>query len=395
MVAATGRSVASRGRRPKLVVVGGPDVDLRVRLVQELAKHFDIAVLGSESLLEATYQQLGLEYRSYPLRRGINPWADLATMTSLFAQFRSLRPDIVHTYDSKPSALGRIAAHLARVSVIVGTLPGMGSLYVDDRPVTRLRRLPYELTQRLACRLSDITILQNSMDLDDFVARKVVPRSKGIVVASSGVDTLRFCPQRLSTEQSARIRSSLGVEDPSHLVTMVARVIRSKGVLEFAEVARRIRETHPRVRFLLVGPVDHESADSLTPGELAAVQQAVRCTGARSDVSDVLAVTDIFVLPSFYMEGVPRALLEAAACGLAIITTDARGCRDVVENGVSGILIPPRGTKELEAAVALLLDDPAGRAALGSEARRRAVAQFDVVAVADRLRDIYTTLVSR
>jgi glycosyltransferase involved in cell wall biosynthesis len=371
--------------------VGGPDVELRLRIVEELTRDFEVIVLGNGTHPEALYARIGVGYRHYPMCRGINPLADLRSLASLFVQFRALRPDLVHTYDSKPSALGRLAAYLARVPVIAGTLPGMGSLYADNRLSTRLSRLPYQLSQTLACRLSDITIMQNAEDLKDMVDRGVVPRPRGMVIAGSGVDTEHFRPG-ISPGAAGRVRASLGVASSGLVVTMLSRVIRSKGVLEFAEAARRLRSAAPGARFLLVGASDAASRDRLTSAELESVRGSLLCGGARLDVADVLQVTDVFVLPSFYMEGVPRALLEAAACGLAIVTTDVRGCRDVIVDGVSGILVPPRDVEALQAAILSLLQDPAKRARFGNEARRRAVSDFDILKVAARTRDLYRRL---
>jgi glycosyltransferase involved in cell wall biosynthesis len=148
----------------------------------------------------------------------------------------------------------------------------------------------------------------------------------------------------------------------------------------------------PEAQFLLVGPIDAASRDRLTSAELASVRASVLCDGPRPDVASVLGVTDVFVLPSFYMEGVPRALLEAAACGLAIVTTNVRGCRDVIVDGVSGILVPPRDVEALRAAIVSLLQDPEKRARFGQEARRRAVSEFDILKVAARTRDLYRRL---
>jgi glycosyltransferase involved in cell wall biosynthesis len=308
----------------------------------------------------------------------------------LVRELRALRPHIVHTYDSKPSALGRLAAWIAGVPVIIGTLPGMGSLYVDERAVTRLSRVIYETVQRVASRMADLTVLQNQDDLNDFLARRVLVSSKAMLLSGgSGVDTERFRPQRLTPSDVIRRRATLGVNDGTLVVTMVARIIRSKGALEYAAAANRIRREFQQVRFLLVGADDHGSRDSLNEAERLAVAQGVDCLGHQADVADVLAITDVFVLPSFYMEGMPRALLEAAASGLPIITTDIRGCRDVIEDGVSGILIPPRDAEALATAVLGLLRDPVRRSRLGHQARVRAVNDFDVSAVAGRLLSVY------
>src|ERR1700682_5282899 len=257
MVDAAHARSAIRPRRPRVVIVGGPDVELRLRIVQELTRDFEVIVLGNGSHPEAQYARIGVGYHRYPLSRGINPLADLRSLITLFLLFRELRPEIVHTYDTKPSALGRLAAYLARVPVIAGTLPGMGSLYADNRLKTRLGRGPYQLTQKRACRLSDVTILQNVEDRDDLVVRGVVPPATALIIAGSGVDTARFGPG-ITPEAASRARASLGIEGAVPVVTMLSRVIRPKGVLEFAEAARRIRLAGPEAQFVLGGAIDGE-----------------------------------------------------------------------------------------------------------------------------------------
>src|SRR5205823_2793002 len=135
------------------------------------------------------------------------------------------------------------------------------------------------------------------------------------------------------------------------LVTMIARVIRSKGVEEFVAAARAVRKRLPQAHFLLVGPADRDSVDSFRPEELDEIGRVVRWPGPRRDVPRVLAASDLFVLPTYLREGIPRVLLEAASMGLPLVTTDAPGCNDVVEEGVNGRLVPPRDPEALAAAV--------------------------------------------
>ncbi|MDQ6735251.1 MAG: glycosyltransferase, partial [Nitrospirota bacterium] len=132
------------GTRPRLAVVGGPDIGLRLRLVQELGRRFDVCVLGSDRDAAPIFRRSDVEYRHYPLARRLSPGRDLLTVAALHRQFRSLKPEVVHTYDTKPSALGRLAAKMARVPVIVGTLPGLGSLYLTETVPTRAIRFIYE-----------------------------------------------------------------------------------------------------------------------------------------------------------------------------------------------------------------------------------------------------------
>jgi glycosyltransferase involved in cell wall biosynthesis len=376
----------------RIVFVGGPDIDLQLGLARELARHVKLSVLGSNPQACAVYGGTEIACGSFPMVAGINPWQDLVTVRALVAHFRRMRPDLVHTHDTKPSALGRIAARLAGVPVIVGTLPGMGSLYVDDGLATRARRLPYEAAQRVASRISELTLLATVDDLEDLVARGVIPRAKSAVLSTSGVDVAMFRPGRLTPAGAAALRASLQLDVNACVVTMVSRVIRSKGVLEFAAAAVRIRARMPSVQFVLVGPHDQSGEGALTSEELDTLRASGHWLGPRADVPDLLAITDIFAFPTYYGEGIPRVLLEAGATGLPIVTTATRGCRDVVQDGVSGLLVPVRSVDALEAAIVRLIEDPAERERLGKAAHDRVVADFTIEQVSNRIATVYQRL---
>ncbi len=376
-------------RRLKLALIGGPEVQLRLALAEYLVQDFDLYVLGSSRSAGPIFKHVGVDYRPYPMTRGINPWRDFITLLCLRRHLRSIRPDLVHTYDSKPCALGRIAAWIGRVPVIIGTYPGMGSLYGSNRLRIRLVRVIYEVIQALACRVSTLSIVQNADDLEDFISRGVMLRSKTIIVRGSGVNTRAFRPDRLAAQEAAKLRQSLGLSATTLVVTMVSRVIRSKGVLEFAAAADQLRKTEPRAHFVLIGQVDAESPDRLNARELATLRHSVHWLGRRDDIAELLCITDVFVLPTSLMEGIPRVLLEAAASGLPIVTSDTRGCRDVVEHGKTGLLIKPGDSVELSHAILSLLGDPVRRSSLGKEARRRVIQEFDSDLIYGQLTRVY------
>jgi glycosyltransferase involved in cell wall biosynthesis len=175
---------------------------------------------------------------------------------------------------------------------------------------------------------------------------------------------------------------------------MVSRVIRSKGVLEFTAAAHGLMVRRPDVRCLLIGPEDPESLDRLSPAEVQELKQILSWPGARDDIPAILAVSDVFVLPSTYREGIPRVLLEALSMGLPIITTDSPGCREAVEEGSNGFLIRAGQADELEAAVLRLVDDPALRQRFGSISRRMAVERFDLLVISDQIQSLYSRLLA-
>jgi len=204
-----------------------------------------------------------------------------------------------------------------------------------------------------------------------------------------------FAQERVSDEERNRVREELGIGPDEIVVTMISRVIRSKGVLEFAAAAREVGLRSSCARFVLVGPDDGGSFDRLNAEELAQLKQAVTWKGPRRDIPSVLAMSDIFVLPSAYREGVPRVLLEAASMGLPIVTTDTPGCNDVVEHGVNGFLVPVHDVPAISDAVATLIEQPGLRQSFGQVSRKWAVERFDLSVIAAQTRAVYQQLLVR
>jgi glycosyltransferase involved in cell wall biosynthesis len=378
--------------KPRLAIISGPDIASRIPLAQLLASDFDVTLIGSKK--SDSESMGGLLYRQYPLERSVNPIADLLALTRLSRVLLKIQPDIVQTFSTKPSVLGRIAARRAKVPVIVGTVPGMGSIYGDERTRTRLLRFTYERMQKLAGHGST-TVFQNEDDLDAYVTRRLVRRESAVVIRGSGIDTDNYRPDMLTPPERAELRSRLGIAEGAVVVTMVSRVIRSKGVMDFGQAAQLLSGDSTSYHFLLVGEPDDQSREALSKAEWELVQRSVHCLGTRTDVAAILGITDIFALPSYYREGVPRALLEAAACGKSLISTDLPGCRDVVRHDVTGLIVPPRDPRRLADAIAKLANDPSRGARLGVAARNLAVTQFDLRKVAATMRQLYLDLLDR
>lgn len=377
---------------PKVMLVGGPDVDARLELMDVLKDAFNLSVLGTEPTLQDKFSAKGFSYNTYSLSRSANPFSDLQTVSELGRIFGQSRPQIVHTFDTKQGVWARLAARLAGVPVIIATLPGLGSLYASNSLKTRSIRVVYQKLQTLACHLSDMTIFQNHDDAHEFIKNGFVSEQKANVILGSGVSTEHFSPARVSAIQRSQLKNELGYLPDSLVVTMVSRVIRSKGVLEFMDAAKEVGAKQSNVHFLLVGSSDEESIDRLTPMEISQLRQAVNWPGPRRDIPTVLAMSDIFVLPSFYREGIPRVLLEAASMGLPIVTTDTPGCNEVVKNGVNGFLVQVNDSAALAEAILCLVEQPELRQSFGSISRQRAVKYFDLAIVAEQISLVYRNL---
>jgi len=374
-------------------LIGGPDVDARIELARNM-QGFRFLAAGASRHLEGIFARAGIEFHYYPMTRGFNPVRDLLSLVSLVALCLRLKPDIVHSFDTKPAVLARLAAWLARVPIVIGTLPGLGSLYSGNDPRAAWIRRMYEPLQKLSCHLSTLTIFQNPEDTELFIQKKIVPRQKTAILPGSGVDVKRFDPRRCEARERKILRANLGLDDSNIIVIMISRLLRSKGVLEFAEAAHSLKNAYPDIVFLLVGQDDPESVDALTAVEKERIGQSTLWLGPREDIPNLLALSDIFTLPTYYREGIPRVLLEAASMGLPIVTTQSPGCVEVVEQNVNGFLTPARDGKALQEAILKLALNPSLRRRMGEASRRRAVARFDLAIIARQTASIYRQLLA-
>jgi glycosyltransferase involved in cell wall biosynthesis len=379
--------VSDPGPKPRVCLVGGPDIDKRLDLMAELASEYEFVGVGTNPNLAARFASCGFRYRSYRMSRGAAPSSDLLATLQLLLIFRSERPAIVHTFDTKPGVWGRVAARASGVPVVIGTLPGLGSLFSSPSRRGRVIRSIYQPLQRFASRLSTLTVFQNEDDAREFTRLGVVAADRITIVRGSGVRTDIFSPGEPGAR--ARLRARLGFPKDRVVVLMISRILRSKGVLEFAAAARAVRGGHQGALFVLVGPHDPESLDALTPMELQDLRASVDWLGARDDVKELLEAADIFVFPSFYREGIPRVLLEAASMALPIVAMDVPGSREVIHEGKNGFLIQPGDGGAMSIAIGTLVTSPRLRMEFGQRSRALAVSQFDLGVVADATRSIY------
>lgn len=378
---------------PRVLLVGGPDVDARLELMRRLSPEFGLAAAGTSDRLQHHFSTAGFEYHHYPMADGVSPLGDLMAVIRLVRIFRSVRPDVVHTFDTKPGVWAVIAARFAGVPVIVNTITGLGSLYSsNDVRTVALRRI-YEPLQRVVCQwLATHTVFQNTVDRAEFTGRRVVTEQGSSVIAGSGVDTEAFDPKSFDGTERRRLRAEVGVGDQDVVVLMVSRLVKSKGIGEFVQAAQQLGSSSPNCRFVLVGPHEVDGANPLSTAAVDELSQSVIWTGKRSDIPELMAMSDVFVLPSAYREGVPRVLLEAGAMGLALVATDTPGCNDVVRPMENGVLIPTGDAGALATAVEQLVGDSSMRERFGSRSRAIVVDEFDIDRVAGLTSDLYRDL---
>ncbi len=331
-------------------------------------------------------EALGAEFVTWRLSRGgVNPFAEAASLASLAGIYRRLRPDIAQHFTIKPNVYGAIASRLAGVPVVVGGVTGLGYAFAAGGRRSALGTVA-RLLYRLAAALSDSITFQTEHDAELFFKGSGRSRRKATVVpGGSGVDLSVFGQEVVSGEARREMRDALGIPEGAPVVTMASRLLYDKGVAEFVEAARAVRAHRPDAVFVLAGERDAGNRESVVERDLAAWRESGDAVlpGHVGDVPHLLAVSDVVALPSYH-EGVPRALIEAAAMGRAVVATDIPGSAAVVDDGVNGTLVPPRNAGALAAAIDALLDDAELRERYGDAGRRKAEREFDERVVAAR-----------
>lgn len=305
-----------------------------------------------------------------------------ATIKQLVRAFREVRPDVVHLVTIKPVLLGGLAARLARVPAIVAAVSGLGFVFIAHGLRAALRRSVVGAMYRFALHHRNVKVIfQNAEDRASLVRITGLDQTKTTLIRGSGVDLASY---RFTPEPS-------GVP----VILLAARLLADKGVREFVEAARLLRQRACVVRMVIVGTGDPANPTSIAKEELAkwAQEGLIEQWGHRSDMPAVLASANVIVLPS-YREGLPKVLAEAAACGRAVVTTDVPGCRDAIEPDSTGLLIPPRDAVALADAIALLVEDQQLRCRMGAAGRRLAESAFDVQQVVAAHIDIYRELMN-
>ena len=382
----------------RLLVVGGEDHDLRIPFLLRLSGlGYDVAAAGTGD--PAPFARAGLEYHPFRFGRFIGPMQDWRSVGTLAKMFRLVRPDIVQCFDTKPNLLVPLAArrshghsrsHEGAVPV-VRTINGMGWVFSSDGWSALALRPIYRALHRVAARSTAATVFQNREDQDDFERHGMVGSGRSQHIPGSGVDAAAFVRVRDAGPAPGVLREQLGLGGAEIVIT-VTRLTRQKGIPALLQAAALVHAVRPGVRFLLVGPRQSEGPLAVTQAELDAHTPYVITTGPRADVPSLLGLADVFVFPTEYREGVPRAVLEAALAGLPIVATRMPGCTDIVRDGWSGRLVPPRNPAALADAILAMLCDRAAAVAMGRNAAELVQQAFTLDLVVARYAALYADL---
>lgn len=327
----------------------------------------DVLLLSPPGRFGPCLRAMGFRWIPLPMeRRSIGPWREARLLWRLRALLAAERPDIVHGLTIKCAVYGSFAARFAGIDSRVNAVNGLGYVFTSEDRLARLLTPPVRLLMRLAFGgARSRLVVQNPDDRRLFEQSRLIHPDRIRLIPGSGVDCRRFVP-----------RERLGGRNGQYRVLLPARLLWDKGVGEFLEAARLLRGEG--IEFLIAGEADPGNPAAVPQPEITVWQESglVRLLGHVDNMPALFQSVDVVVLPS-YREGLPKALIEAAASGLPLVTTDVPGCREVVSHEVDGLLIPARDAGALAAAIVFLRDDPITAERLGRAARAKAVRVFD------------------
>lgn len=336
--------------------------------------HIACAVTGDIEILKKN----GIIVHPISLSRsGINISSEFKAFKQLFSAIKLVEPDIIHSVTIKPVLYGNIAARLLGVPARIVSISGLGYVFIGVGLKTKLLRLLVSASYRLALGGAKAVIFQNEADRNTLRKLGATRRIQEVLIRGSGV----------------ALENYVVVEEPTAAPTvmLVARLLVDKGVEEFVAAAKLLKSNRPEIRMVLVGDIDKQNPKSITAGRLMewVNDNTIEHWGYRVNIAETMGKANIIVLPS-YREGLPKSLIEAAACGRAVITTDVPGCRDAIDANVTGLLVPVKTVKPLADAILRLVDDIELRHSFALAGRMLAKEAFDIKDVVQKHMEIYS-----
>jgi len=350
------------------------------RAVAAKAAGYDVVIVANENKHGDQIRKEGLRFvpLSYD-RGGVNIFKELQFLYKIYQLYKLEKPDIVHQISAKPIFYGSLIASLLKTPAIVNAPIGLGYVFSSNELKAKVLKPFIKSAYRIFLnRGNSKVIFENNDDLNYFVKMNALKAKDAVLIKGAGVDMEEYKPV-----------SKSGI--PS--IVLIARMLRDKGIKEFVEAAKNILSQNIKARFVLVGGLDEVNPTSFTEQQLTewSTIEGIEWLGKRNDVSEILKQSHIACLPS-YREGLPKSLIEAAACGLPIVTTDTVGCRETVEDGENGYLVPIKTIEPLAIALIKLIQNQELRQTMGEKSRKRAEKEFANELVIEQTLKVYSSL---
>ena len=343
-----------------------PVFDKRDKLIDSMKElNCEVTISGYQKEGKETCEKHSVNYRFIPLSRaGLNPIKDIKSIISYYKLIKKEKYDIVHSYTAKPNIYGSIGARLAGVKNVYPTINGLGYAFTGNSFKNKIVRFITCILYKLAFSCSKKVFFQNIDDANEMIRRHIIKKDKCVVISGSGIDLDEFSYSEVKNTKTFLFAS---------------RLLKTKGIEQFLEASKIIKEYDNQAEFLIAGALDEENPDGIKKTDLDYYieNNYVKYLGKVSDMPNLMKDCGIFVLPSYYREGVPHAILEAMSTGRCIITTDSPGCRETVNNK-NGFLIEPKNTNQLVEKMKYIIDHEKEMKEMCVESRKYAENRFAV-----------------
>ena len=355
----------------------------RIEIAKEAIKNdYKVYLAAKLSDSQKEIRELGIVLKPLSINRGKSHFfGSFILFSQILCLIYKIKPNIIHSITIKPVILGGIASRIYKKASFVASVPGLGYLFISKKIKDRLLKFIVMLMYRLALSQKSIKIIfQNSSDLNLIKRVCKLNNNKIVLIKGSGVDLNFFKPLKESSNNTN--------------ILFASRLLKTKGVIEFYRSALQLKSQ--KYKFLIAGKIDNEGPDGISKEKVKAWAESgvIKFLGDVKDIKDLILDSQIVVLPSYYGEGLPKILIEAAACGKPIITTNHPGCRDAVEENISGLLIPIKDSKSLSRAIQKIMTSYSLRKSMGKASREFAVRNFDINLVVKKHIEIYESLIA-
>ncbi len=365
--------------------------NFRFPLIKELKdKGYNVSIVAPHDNYTSHLQNEGIIVHDWEVsRNSINPLLEIKALIDLIRIYRHIKPDLVHHFTIKACLYGTIAAKFSRIYRVINAITGLGHVFLGTRMRNKLlRRFLKPVYKAVFMARRSTVVFQNAEDQEKLIDLGITKGGKAKIIRGSGVDINHFKPS-ISKSTLQRFSYPLKILFPS-------RLIKQKGVTEVLQACKALWDKGFEFDLLIAGDVDLGNRSSLSSKELKEIQNhpRINCLGHVEDMRKIYEKSDLVVLPS-WREGLSRALIEAAAMEKPIITTDVPGCKDVVDHGSSGLLVPLRDSRSLMLSICLLMQNPELAFKFGKAARKKVLAEFEVSLVNQRTLEQYENLLKK
>ncbi len=385
----------------KIAIFTNKDQDIinfRIGLINELIKRghqvFACTTKTSDDFV-SKIEKTGAKFIDLKLKRGLKLFSSFLYILEVYQVSRKNKFNLCHNFSFKPVFLATIGQRLSGIKKIICTITGLGIVFsVNNKnlKIFILRKLAL-IGYKISGLLAEKIIFQNKEDKKLLIQKRIIPEKKSEIIVGSGVDSNYFSIDKIDNDRLEKLREELKIKEGEKIALMVSRILKEKGIYQFVEVAKNLREKSKNWKFILIGEIDKGNPMFISEKEIEIWQNndyIIYLGGKdKNSVRDILGLTNVFVFPSYYREGAPKVVLEAMSMGLPIVGFENVGTSELVENGVNGFLVKEKNVKELSLATEKVLNDDFLAKKLGEEGRKMIINLFSDEIVVNKTIDVY------